>query len=150
MGVFGSPSDPARVAARAERHASDLRYQEESHKKEVEKLQNEIRAMKAANPDPNKWRLVDDAQVGMYLIVKIQYPNCENHKGMKVLLYACTLGQLVKQGSIDPHFGEPKDQYIFPKARFTPDPEGWNMALILAKSLDALGKNASHPSGDHI
>lgn len=85
------------------------------------------------NPDPNNWEIVEYAQRGLSLVVKIRYPNCTNYEGMKILFYReCTLGDLRKQKLIDPHFSNNED-YHSPFARFEPTERGWRTAVQLAE-----------------
>lgn len=84
------------------------------------------------NPDPFNWIILESCQFGDYLAVKIQYPNCTNYEGQKILVFKSTISEIRKQKKIDPHFGE--DNLIYPIARFQPTHEGWTDALQYAES----------------
>lgn len=88
------------------------------------------------NPNPNYYIINKIHEYGKYLIIEINYPDCRNYEGNKILLYKdITLPQLIKQGSIDPHFSDYEDE-ISPIARFAPTKEGLEMAKILCILLD--------------
>lgn len=90
---------------------------------------------KIPNPDPTNYRIIKSEVWGVYLIIKINYPECTNYEGNKILLYKNTsLEELIRQGSIDPHFCK-NDNYHSPIARFEPTEQGWNMALLIAKRM---------------
>jgi hypothetical protein len=89
------------------------------------------------NPDPNNWMILKDKKIGNFLVVMIQYPDCHNYEGKKILVYEnITLPKLRQQTKIDPHFCENKN-YKSPIARFEPTDRGWNMAALFC---DAIGK----------
>lgn len=81
------------------------------------------------NPNPNNYTIIDAVEANDYLLMKIQYHDCTNYEGLKILMFFdVTLLDLIKQKSIDPHFSDNKD-YISPIARFEPTDNGWNMGL---------------------
>lgn len=87
-------------------------------------------------PDPSKYEIVKHLQMGKYLIVMINYPNCINYEGNKIMVYEdCTLKELKKNVYIDPHFFENK-KFHSPIARFVPTDNGWEMAENLCKMLN--------------
>jgi len=87
------------------------------------------------NPNPNKYEILKYAEVGNYLIVMLNYPDCLNYEGDKILVYKhCKIKDLLKQKSIDPHFSSSKKFYS-PVARFEPTEWGWNTAVKMAISL---------------
>ena len=80
------------------------------------------------NPDPKNFRIENSSQVGQWLIVIVEYPNCTNYEGLKILVYEdTTLEQLEQQGHIDPHFAKNK-RWRTPFARFEPTIKGWDAA----------------------
>lgn len=89
------------------------------------------------NPDPTNYQIVKAEEHGKYLIIKINYPNCTNYEGNKILVFKATLLELVNQKVIDPHFFNNKD-FKSPIARFVPTDEGWGMARILVSALEAV------------
>lgn len=63
-------------------------------------------------PDPFKFNIKKYKQVGRFLITFINYPNCINYEGNKILVFEnCTIDQLNDQKFIDPHFIESKKYY---------------------------------------
>lgn len=80
------------------------------------------------NPDPNNYKIIRGYEYNNNLIVEIKYLDCTNYEGRKILFYEnCTLLDLMKQKSIDPHFSENK-KFHSPTARFEPTERGWCMA----------------------
>jgi hypothetical protein len=98
------------------------------------------------NPDPNNYKIIRSetcipkSKKGkkkrrIYLVVEINYPDCTNYEGNKVLIYeGIMLRDLLMQQLIDPHFSDNK-KYKSPIARFEPTQRGWNMAKLFAESL---------------
>ena len=89
----------------------------------------------APNPDPSnykilKWSLLFEP----YLVIEIQYPDCTNYEGRKILVFKTDLGTLLAQKQIDPHFSESK-KFLSPIARFEPTASGWLNASIFAATL---------------
>lgn len=88
------------------------------------------------NPDPNNWKILQAKEVGKFLILMMEYPNCTNYEGKKILLFEdITLIDLVNQKQIDPHFFPANSNFKSPIARFEPTTRGWYMAEILAGRL---------------
>jgi hypothetical protein len=88
---------------------------------------------KLPNPNPKNFRILSYFTMGRYLVVKVNYPDCTNYEGDKVLLYRdTTLEGLEAQGSIDPHFSN-NANFHSPIARFVPTVYGWRMACRLAR-----------------
>jgi hypothetical protein len=80
------------------------------------------------NPDPSNYKILNYETDGNYSIVKIQYLNCKNYEGIKILLYkGDILENLIYQKTIDPHFSD-NDKFISPIARFEPTEVGMSMA----------------------
>lgn len=93
------------------------------------KLQPATKRKNLPNPNPNNYRILKWIQIKNYLILEVQYLDCTNYEGVKILLYQnCTMADLEKQKSIDPHFCDNK-KYHSPIARFIPTQKGWDMAL---------------------
>ena len=91
----------------------------------------------SGNPDPNNYRLLRAQEFPGYLLVLIQYPDCKNYEGKKILLFeGLTLVDLVNQKQIDPHFFPKQGEIHSPIARFVPTDEGWDMAMLLVVSLN--------------
>jgi hypothetical protein len=76
-------------------------------------------------------------QIGHCLLVELQYTDCTNYEGRKIMLYTnMTLAQFKERKIVDPHFNEIG---ISPVARFEPTRQGWLMGYHLANSL-SLGE----------
>jgi hypothetical protein len=82
----------------------------------------------SGNPDPSNWKMVRGVSYGSMLVVEIQYPDCFNYEGRKVLVFEdTTIQELKDQRLIDPHFSN-NIEYKSPIARFEPTDRGWEMA----------------------
>lgn len=93
------------------------------------------KAIKNGNPDPSNWRLVKHFEFGRFLVVHLNYPDCTNYEGNKILVFSdLTLTELVNQKLVDPHFF-PNGKYRSPVARFEPTERGWKMAQHFVKAL---------------
>ncbi len=91
---------------------------------------------KLPNPNPKNYEIINYTYQGKYLIVLIQYPDCKNFEGRKILVFRnIFIEDLWKQKEgIDPHFSD-NDGFHSPIARFVPTLEGWEMAIKFVKSL---------------
>lgn len=87
------------------------------------------------NPNPANYKILRSEQIGSYLVIEIQYLDCVNYEGKKILVYKdCTLDELQKQKLIDPHFCENKN-FLSPISRFEPTEEGWGNAIKFIMAL---------------
>jgi len=87
------------------------------------------------NPNPSKYRIRAYRMQNGHLLVDINYPDCTNYEGNKVLLFKnATIKQLKRQKRIDPHFSKSK-KFKSPFARFEPTQAGWEMGLKILKSM---------------
>jgi hypothetical protein len=85
------------------------------------------------NPRPDNYKILHHEAVKNFLIIEIQYLDCTNYEGRKILLFEnCTITDLEKQKLIDPHFSESK-KFFSPIARFEPTERGWNCAIIFSR-----------------
>ena len=92
--------------------------------------------LKNPNPDPNNFKIVNSQQAGSLLIIKVNYPDCNNYEGNKILVYKDTdIKTLLKQKSLDPHFSQ-NTKFKSPIARFEPTNLGWICAIIFAKGYN--------------
>jgi hypothetical protein len=90
------------------------------------------------NPDPSNYKIVKLEQHGSYLLMLINYPDCTNYEGNKILLYKdVTLAKLMFQKVLDPHFCGNK-KYHSPIARFEPTQFGWDCGVRLMKNIERL------------
>lgn len=93
------------------------------------------------NPDPDNYKVVEAYEKNGFIVLKINYPNCTNYEGLKILVFhGITMIDLINQRKIDPHFFESK-QYASPIVRFEPTVRGWEMALRFIETEIAHEKN---------
>lgn len=86
------------------------------------------------NPDPATYTLQRSEQIENFLILGINYPDCKNYEGNKILVFKdVTWKDLAKQKLIDPHFSDNPNK-ISPIARFEPGPYGWTYAQQFVKA----------------
>lgn len=94
-------------------------------------------SIKLPTPDPKNYKIISQQIVNGYLILYINYPDCTNYEGYKILLYkkGITLKDIKNnQDSIDPHFSNNK-KFISPIARFEPTTKGLEMAFLIANKM---------------
>ena len=86
------------------------------------------------NPDPSKFKIIERLSVEGYPLLWVNYPNCTNYEGNKILLYdkGCDVQKLIDEKRLDPHFFKDGDS---PIARFEPTPRGWQFAIHLINAL---------------
>ena len=83
------------------------------------------------NPDPTKYKIKKVRSENGHLAVFINYDDCTNYEGDKVLVFKdTTIDQLRDQKAIDPHFSDNSD-FKSPFARFRPTDGGWREAVDL-------------------
>jgi hypothetical protein len=63
-----------------------------------------IKKVTLPNPDPANYSVIRSKVVNGYLILELKYHDCTNYEGRKIMVYECTLDDLLKQKLIDPHF----------------------------------------------
>ena len=84
------------------------------------------------NPNPKNFKIVEILEFENYTYAEINYPECNNYEGNKVLVFpGWVANQLRNASSIDPHF---QKSGLSPIARFEPSPLGKTLALKLAES----------------
>jgi len=85
------------------------------------------------SPNPTRFRILRTKQVGTTVIAEVQYPDCTNYEGKKVILWEDTNeAALMRRTTLDPHFAEQDG----PVARLEPTERGWRLATALAHILD--------------
>jgi len=85
------------------------------------------------NPNPSNYKIFRKKTTGNYMLIAINYPDCKNYEGNKILLFEnISLTQLRKQKLIDPHFSD-NNKFHSPIARFEPTKKGWDMGLEFIK-----------------
>jgi len=86
------------------------------------------------NPRADNYSVLRSEAVNGRLVIEIRYHDCTNYEGRKIMLYECSLEDLMSQKLIDPHFCD-STKYLSPIARFEPTERGWVNAKTLARSL---------------
>lgn len=86
-----------------------------------------IKSESLPNPSPANYRILRYQECFNFLAIEIQYLDCKNYEGRKILVFECKLDDLRNQKLIDPHFSENKG-FISPIARFEPTERGWIFA----------------------
>ena len=84
------------------------------------------------DPDPAKFKILWLEQRGPYVFATIEYPNCVNYDGLKMLVFKTTKDELQKRILIDPHFDESDPTLI---ARVRPTNEGITEAVEAFEAL---------------
>ena len=89
------------------------------------------------NPNPKRCTIIQVQKINDFLLMMVNYPNCTNYEGNKILVFEGVeqdkvVCQKILHG-IDPHFSDNKS-FISPVARFEPSKRGWNMACQLAQN----------------
>ena len=98
--------------------------------------------VKLPNPDPTNFVIGKSLPIGRFLLVEVEYPDCTNYEGRKIMVYEnVTLQDLKKQGHLDPHFAENK-KFHSPIARFEPTSKGWDMAYIMFRDIQKKAEYA--------
>lgn len=102
--------------------------------RKVNRLFSNKKSSWTPNPNPENYTILAHKEFSNgKLLVKIQYDDCTNYEGKKILLYdKCTLKQLQDQKLIDPHFSDNKE-FKSPIARFEPTIQGWMMGCMCAE-----------------
>ena len=83
----------------------------------------------APNPDPKRWKLLALDTFPNAYVMLVQYLDCTNFEGKKIMLYEGKYAEMVHR---DPHFALGTSG---PVARFRPDDTGWRRARALAMLL---------------
>lgn len=89
------------------------------------------------NPNPKNYIVLKDyiGSEGLAFAIIVQYLDCTNYEGKKILVYEGYYADLIRQGEIDPHFCENKDK-MSPVARFVPTDDGWANAKKFVRWLE--------------
>ena len=92
------------------------------------------------NPDLSNFKIERMTPIDNMLIALINYPNCTNFEGRKILVFEnMTPAELMVAGEIDPHFTV-NSKLI---ARFKPGFMGWQIAHVFAKMCSANVEQSS-------
>lgn len=80
----------------------------------------------APNPNPGRFEIIDERVIGPYLVLMVNYPDCTNYEGKKLLVYTGWKSSefllMHTKGKLDPHF---KNDISSPIARFRPTKESY-------------------------
>lgn len=96
--------------------------------------------VKAPNPNPINFNIMSTVELEDtgYLIAIIEYPDCTNFEGIKLLVFNnMTAEKLKSLPEIDPHFSEEANS---PIARFKPDSAGHQAAYDFCAMMTGFGK----------
>lgn len=92
------------------------------------------KALASGNPDPKNFKVLKVCQINKHLVVKVNYPNCTNFGGDKILVFLNrTDKSIIMAKELDPHFADDENS---PFARFKPTNKGWLAAILMAKSVE--------------
>lgn len=121
-------------------HSESSQYNAEqqlkNHVKSLEKSLQKARDAAGMAPDPSNYNIKDVFEYGDYKVLLVQYPNCTNFDGMKVIVSKCGMLDLLRMKRLDPHFTKVVHKDSVPIiARFPPSDEGIEMAKDLASAL---------------
>lgn len=93
------------------------------------------------NPKPDNFKIIHAKQKGDYLIAIVQYPDCTNFEGTKLMVFCgLTEKELLEAKTLDPHFSD-KTSKFSPVARFRPTLSGWDAAELFT---DVINDNPHH------
>lgn len=86
------------------------------------------------DPNPTKFTIRKYNEQNGNLAILVNYPNCKNYEGDKIIVYKNTTWEQVRNlNELDPHFTD--ETTIKPFARFEPTAEGWMKAVELLNVL---------------
>lgn len=89
------------------------------------------------NPDPKDFKIKRIVSAGKYSALEVNYPNCTNYEGNKILVVYGTEDLMRRLNKLDPHFSE-ADRMWQLIARFQPTEKGWMMACWLTVELNKM------------
>lgn len=88
---------------------------------------------RAGNPNPENFRINKLEQIGKFTIVEVNYPDCRNYEGNKILVFERIPKKFILDWKyLDPHFRKPP--HPSPIARFEPTQKGWKYAVKFCKT----------------
>lgn len=103
----------------------------------MRKCSSTYEELKVSKYDPNPSSFIIKRHIEQYghTIIWINYPNCKNYEGDKIILFKNTTFQQIEAlTEIDPHFTELDT--IKPFARFEPTKEGWKIVQLLLNHIN--------------
>jgi hypothetical protein len=87
------------------------------------------------NPNPYNFKITKELVIEEFVIVMVNYPDCTNYEGNKILVYEnMTLSDIKRLSILDPHFSKDKP-FQSPIARFVPNDQGWIYAITMVKAI---------------
>ena len=88
------------------------------------------------NPNPHNYNILSIEVVNNFTIMEVEYPDCKNYEGKKILVFEKHLNvlKLLNQKMIDPHFSD-NPSIIHPIARFIPTEYGLKMARVFCGAM---------------
>lgn len=89
------------------------------------------------DPNPVIFNIMQLQEIGNHCIIHVNYPNCINFEGDKILVMQRSKEQVESIVKLDPHFLE--NNHIV--ARFRPTKEGWDHAVRFVKAISPITKN---------
>jgi len=85
-------------------------------------------------PNPANFNITIIDEVGSHVVAWINYPDCTNFEGNKILVFEnISQEQVLNAEKIDPHFYQ--DDSMSPIARFEPTEKGWHRAMLFVATL---------------
>lgn len=87
----------------------------------------------STDPRADSFTIKSLEQVNGWTIAVIEYKNCTNYSGMKLLVYPVKAHVVHAQELLDPHFLDDGNG-LYPVARFEPTPLGRKMAETVCKN----------------
>lgn len=85
------------------------------------------------NPNPFRFTILDYMTHQGNTLVKINYPDCTNYEGNKLLLIARNINEIRAWNKLDPHFIEGRTNGMV--ARFEPTDFGWVLGMSALRTL---------------
>ena len=85
------------------------------------------------NPNPFRFTILDYMTHQGNTLVKINYPDCTNYEGNKLLLIARNITEIRAWNKLDPHFIEGRANGMV--ARFEPTDFGWVLGMSALRTL---------------
>ena len=96
-------------------------------------------ALNKQPPNPATFKIIHIKECGNYCVVLVNYPDCINYNGNKLLITRNISGEnLTKLKYLDPHFVEFSELEIV--ARFLPTEEGIQSAFNFIETLSVKSK----------
>ena len=102
--------------------------------------------MQPGNPNPSRFMVKRAIGYGDHWVrLWLNYPDCTNYGGDKILVYEGHHLEELRVGPLDPHF---IDEGLSPIARFEPTERGWDMSWYFCRTMTrAIEKDGYIPKG---